>query len=187
MSWLICRTRVSTNQTDPSLLQALLMARWRFPSLSVHSITSSGGSSASVIPNSACSQLSIRIVPDQQSEAIVASLRTMLNNAWQLLGSPNRLTLNIEERANWWLSDPENAAFKALEDAIHAEWNIMPLYIREGGSIPAIRWLEVAFGARAVHFPMGMSSDQAHLANERIPLVNLFKGKNILKRVFTSL
>lgn len=62
-----------------------------------------------------------------------------------------------------------------------------PLYIREGGSIPAIRFLEKEFGAPAAHFPCGQASDSAHLDNERLRLVNLFKSKNIMKKVFRDL
>ncbi|KAK1816710.1 hypothetical protein LTR12_008856 [Friedmanniomyces endolithicus] len=59
-----------------------------------------------------------------------------------------------------------------------------PLYIREGGSIPAIRFLEKEFSAPAAHFPCGQASDSAHLDNERLRLVNLYKSKEIFKKVF---
>ncbi|THX54569.1 glutathione degradosome [Aureobasidium pullulans] len=62
-----------------------------------------------------------------------------------------------------------------------------PLYIREGGSIPAIRFLEKEFGAPAAHFPCGQASDSAHLDNERLRLINLYKSKDIFKRVFREL
>jgi di- and tripeptidase len=62
-----------------------------------------------------------------------------------------------------------------------------PLYIREGGSIPAIRFLEKEFNAPAAHFPCGQASDSAHLDNERLRLVNLYKSKDILKKVFRDL
>ncbi|KAL2354928.1 hypothetical protein BJ546DRAFT_48628 [Cryomyces antarcticus] len=62
-----------------------------------------------------------------------------------------------------------------------------PLYIREGGSIPAIRFLEKEFGAPAAHFPCGQASDSAHLDNERFRLLNLYKSKDIFKRVFRDL
>ncbi|OMJ29780.1 putative di- and tripeptidase DUG2 [Smittium culicis] len=57
------------------------------------------------------------------------------------------------------------------------------LFIREGGSIPAVPWLENFFGGSCVcmNFPMGQSSDNAHLPNERIRLINLMKGKSIVK------
>ncbi|KAL8736805.1 MAG: hypothetical protein Q9166_000171 [cf. Caloplaca sp. 2 TL-2023] len=62
-----------------------------------------------------------------------------------------------------------------------------PLFIREGGSIPAIRFLEQEFGAPAAHLPCGQASDKAHLDNERLRLSNLYKSKDILKRVFRDL
>lgn len=62
-----------------------------------------------------------------------------------------------------------------------------PLYIREGGSIPAIRFLEKEFGAPAAHLPCGQASDAAHLENERIRLLNLLKSREIFGEVFRRL
>jgi di- and tripeptidase len=62
-----------------------------------------------------------------------------------------------------------------------------PLYIREGGSIPAIRFLEKEFDAPAAHFPCGQASDSAHLDKERFRLLNLYKSRDIFKRVFVEL
>jgi di- and tripeptidase len=62
-----------------------------------------------------------------------------------------------------------------------------PLYIREGGSIPAIRFLEKEFGAQAAHLPCGQASDHAHLDNERLRLVNLYKSRDVFKWVFREL
>jgi di- and tripeptidase len=62
-----------------------------------------------------------------------------------------------------------------------------PLYIREGGSIPAIRFLEKEFGAPAAHLPCGRASDSAHLANERMSLINLVKAREIFGKVFVRL
>ena len=62
-----------------------------------------------------------------------------------------------------------------------------PLFIREGGSIPAISFLEKEFDAPAAMFPMGQASDNAHLDNERMRVENLYKGREVLKRVFARL
>lgn len=62
-----------------------------------------------------------------------------------------------------------------------------PLYIREGGSIPAIRFLEKEFGAPAAQLPCGQASDNAHLNNERLRLLNLYKSKEIFRLVFGAL
>jgi di- and tripeptidase len=62
-----------------------------------------------------------------------------------------------------------------------------PLYIREGGSIPAIRFLEKEFDAPAAHLPVGQASDSAHLDNERLRLTNLYKAKEVFGFVFREL
>ncbi|RMZ75153.1 hypothetical protein DV737_g5430, partial [Chaetothyriales sp. CBS 132003] len=62
-----------------------------------------------------------------------------------------------------------------------------PLFIREGGSIPAISFLEREFGAPAAMFPMGQASDNAHLDNERIRVENLYNGREVLSRIFAEL
>ena len=62
-----------------------------------------------------------------------------------------------------------------------------PLYIREGGSIPAIRFLEKEFDAPAAHLPCGQASDSAHLDNERLRISNLYKSREIFRKVFRDL
>ena len=62
-----------------------------------------------------------------------------------------------------------------------------PLYIREGGSIPAIRFLEQEFNAPAAHLPCGQASDSAHLDNEHLRLLNLTKSREIFRKVFIDL
>jgi di- and tripeptidase len=96
----------------------------------------------------------------------------------------------------------ESRWFQALEKALEEEWGVIPLRIREGGSIPSIPFLEKTFGCPALHLPLGQSSvspvtfavlirtegvqDQAHLANERMSVNNLLKGKAVLERFFRS-
>ncbi len=62
-----------------------------------------------------------------------------------------------------------------------------PLYIREGGSIPAIAFLEREFRAPAAMFPCGQASDNAHLENERMRVQNLYRGRDVFRRVFGGL
>jgi di- and tripeptidase len=62
-----------------------------------------------------------------------------------------------------------------------------PLYIREGGSIPVISFLEKEFNAPAAMFPCGQASDNAHLDNERMRVQNLYHGREVFRRVFEGL
>ncbi|POV99682.1 hypothetical protein PSTT_13623 [Puccinia striiformis] len=164
-----------------------LIAKWRQPSLSIHKIDVTGPAHSTVIPASAQSAVSIRIVPDQSVEKIGSSLVSFLTEAFKHLNSSNALEVKINQTADWWLGHPQDLHSVALAECVEEEWGIKPLWIREGGSIPSIPFLEQEFNAKAIHLPMGSASDSAHLPNERIKMVNLEKGNhvvaNFLKKV----
>ncbi|KAM0756418.1 Zn-dependent exopeptidase [Meredithblackwellia eburnea MCA 4105] len=164
-----------------------LITRWRQPALSIHKIDVAGPSQKTLIPSWATSSVSIRIVPDQSLLDIVEQLKVHLNKAFASLRTHNTLTVDINHVADWWLGDIDSPYFHALADCIESEWGVKPLFIREGGSIPSLPFLEREFSADAVQFPMGLDSDAAHLPDERIPIINLERGKNIVAAWFTQL
>ncbi|KII90799.1 hypothetical protein PLICRDRAFT_174166 [Plicaturopsis crispa FD-325 SS-3] len=159
-----------------------LSSRWREPSLTVHNIEVSGPKNSTVIPGTVKAEVSVRIVPDQDLETIAASLCGHIKSSFSSLNSPNTLNVSIEHTADWWLGDLDDPWFKALEGAIRDEWGAEPLRIREGGSIPSVPFLEKELGCHALHLPLGQSTDQAHLPNERISLSNLRRGKSVIER-----
>ncbi|KAJ7242825.1 hypothetical protein B0H12DRAFT_839440 [Mycena haematopus] len=163
-----------------------LSSRWREPSLTVHSIEISGPKNPTVIPGTIKSQVSLRIVPDQDLDSIAESLCTYLRTSFEDQKSPNKLKVSVENTANWWLGELDDFWFKALESAVQEEWGMEPLRIREGGTIPSVPWLEKEFGCHALHLPMGQSSDQAHLPNERISLDNLRRGRSVIERFLST-
>ncbi|KAF8927129.1 hypothetical protein BGZ58_010611, partial [Dissophora ornata] len=168
-------------------LKKKLMARWRNPSLTIHQVDVSGPKNRTVIPRSAKASVSMRIVPDQEVADITRSFEEHVRKVFGQLDTENEIEIDIKVVADWWLGDTEDRFFKAAESAIEQEWGQKPLFIREGGSVPAIRWLEKRLKAAAVHIPMGQSSDQAHLNNERIRLQNLNSGKRVIKTFLREL
>jgi len=107
------------------------MARWRFPSLTIHKIVTTGSSQGSVIPHKVRAVISMRLVPDQDIAQIISIFQQTLHQTFASFNSDNKLDVVIENQADWWLGDPENRGFKALERAIADEWGVSPLYIRE--------------------------------------------------------
>ena len=187
-----------------------LKARWREPSLTIHSIKTSGPNAAksNIIPRSASASISLRLVPNQTTAEVETLLTTFLTSNFDTLSTTNALSITIPRRAEPWLGDPDNTIFKTLENAIISVWGDVfrndgerstedddesgiivqkPLYIREGGSIPAIRFLEQEFSAPAAHLPCGQASDCAHLDNERLRLENLYNSRKIFRKVFAEL
>ncbi|BGP20053.1 hypothetical protein JCM10213_003563 [Rhodosporidiobolus nylandii] len=164
-----------------------LITRWRQPALSVHKVEVPGPAQKTLIPNCATASVSIRIVPDQSLADIVEKLKAHLRAAFATLRTRNSLQIDINHVADWWLGDVNSPYVAAMAAAINSQWGMAPLFIREGGSIPSLPFLEHEFGADAVHFPMGTSSDAAHLPDEKIRVLNLENGKAIVERWFTQL
>lgn len=243
----------------PDTLKASLMARWREPNLTIHRYKVSGPE-GSLVSAHASAAISLRLVPNQEVEDVIKSLTAFLTDAFEKLDTHNHLTIQIDNQADAWLGDPDNAIFKTLEEAIMNVWGPIgetrrssvpgprpksssqsknlpamspslkptpattstltngsdhtslaatsldsnsqlsvtddpkprergrkPLYIREGGSIPSIRFLEKELGAPAAHLPCGQASDSAHLDNERLRVSNLMKSREIFRQVFREL
>lgn len=164
-----------------------LMAKWRNPSLTVHKIQVLGPNNNTVIPQLATALVSIRIVPNQEIDDIKQLLTTLLNEKFKELGSENALSVDIYYTAEPWLGDPFNHVYQVLASQIEKHWGTTPLYIREGGSIPLIRFLEKCFQAPAAQIPCGQASDNAHLQNEKLRIVNLHKLRAILTDTFQEL
>ncbi|KAL8285851.1 hypothetical protein RB601_005981 [Gaeumannomyces tritici] len=230
--------RRSPENGPPEQLKRSLMARWREPNLTIHRYKVSGPD-GSLVSSHASANISLRLVPGQEVDAVTAALRQFLEGEFRASESDNALSIRIDNQAEPWLGDPANEIFRTLERAVVQAWGLdgsasedgeegrdegkeesvaveagkdkqeeqvngsqeaspkaaeqqapksrKPLYIREGGSIPAIRFLEKEFGAPAAHLPCGQASDGAHLFNERLRVLNLLKSREIFGEVFRSL
>jgi di- and tripeptidase len=162
----------------------VLMNRWRRPTISIHGIhTSYPGKFGTVaaVSKSASAMISFRTVPDQDVEKIVGMVDKFVQEQFVKLGSGNTLSFNVVSHGDWWLGDPSNSYFKAADAAIREHWNVSPLYVREGGTMPTSSFLESTLKSTVIHIPFGQITDQAHLENERIRLLNLIKGKDVFK------
>ncbi|EIW67391.1 hypothetical protein TREMEDRAFT_33704, partial [Tremella mesenterica DSM 1558] len=158
---------------------------WAQPSFSINSITSSGMGNKTVIPKRVSADISLRIVPDQSREEVVETLKEYCRKTFESLKSPNHFEITVTHSASWWLTQLDSPYFRALECAVKDIWDVEPLRIREGGTVPTIFWLEQEFGAPCVHLPLGQASDAGHLANERMRLLNLRNGKRVVESYFT--
>lgn len=241
---------------DAKAFTGSLAQRWREPNLTIHRIEVPKSKAAVTISRFATADVSMRIVPNQDANAIANAFTEHTHDLFNKLGSTNKLEVHVSSKADAWLGDPDNEIFQILDQAITAVWNAessarpaplgsssfptptfrrpsttttsspssepahsptktppaprptnrrasslasagttytpenlpkRPLYIREGGSIPAISFLEKEFHAPAAMFPCGQASDNAHLDNERMRVQNLYNGREVFRRVFEGL
>lgn len=164
-----------------------LIAKWVTPSLTIHKMQVSGPNNNTVIPKSVETTISVRIVPNQDLTRIKEMLINKLKDSFQSLRSDNHISINVFHEAEPWLGDPTNEAYSLLYEKVHSNWGElapMPLLIREGGTIPSIRFLERTFNCPAAQIPCGQSSDNAHLQDEKIRILNLFKLRDVFRDFF---
>lgn len=164
-----------------------LVKNWAKPSLSVTSLKVNGPGNITVIPNTASAGISIRLVPGQNVKSVKNNLEKYLKEQFSKLNSPNYLKVDVVNEAEPWLGDPSNHAYQILEREVTKAWDMEPLFVREGGSIPSIRMLERCFDAPAIQIPCGQSTDNAHLDNENLRIKNWTKMTDILSNVFNNL
>lgn len=164
-----------------------LIKKWTKPSLTIHKMEVSGPNNNTVIPKSVACSLSFRIVPNQDIEVIKAAFVNYVTSKFNDLNTTNHLNVKTFDEVEPWLGDCSDKIYKLVYSKIQSNWQQEPLLIREGGSIPTIRFLEKILNAKACQIPCGQASDNAHLKNERIRIVNLFKLKDIFQDILHGL
>lgn len=162
--------------------EEILMARWRFPSLSLHGIEGafSGGGAKTVIPAKVTGKFSIRTVPDMESAKLDQLVFDYVNAKFAELGSKNNLKVELIHDGDYWVSDPFNENFTAAKKATQFVWGVEPDLTREGGSIPITLTFEQQLKTSVLLLPMGKGDDGAHSINEKLDLKNYIEGVKTL-------
>ncbi|ATY58987.1 glutamate carboxypeptidase [Cordyceps militaris] len=159
-----------------------LMARWRYPSLSLHGIEGAFASpgAKTVIPAKVIGKFSIRTVPDMDIDKTNAAVIKYVQDEFAKLGSKNTLKIECMHAGKWWVASPKHWNFSAAAKAVERVWGVEPDFTREGGSIPVTLTFEEATGKNVLLLPMGSSTDGAHSINEKLDKRNYIEGIKLL-------
>ena len=105
---------------------SLLMARWRYPSLSLHGIEGafSDVGAKTVIPGKCIGKFSIRLVPDQDPEKIEKITEVYLKKKFASLNSPNIMRCKMVHGAKSWLSSTKHPNYEAASKAIQRVYGV---------------------------------------------------------------
>ena len=112
-----------------------LMARWRFPSLSLHGIEGafSAPGAKTVIPAKVTGKFSIRTVPNMESQEVSNLVSKYINDEFAKLGSKNTLEVSLIHDGRWWKASPTHWNFSAASKAVQQVFGVAPDMTREGG------------------------------------------------------
>ena len=80
------------------------------------------------------------------------------------------------------LTDPFSPPMRLMARALEEVWGRPPVYTREGGTIPVVAELKETLGAPIVLLGLGLPDDNLHAPNEKLDLVNLEKGVEVIRR-----
>jgi di- and tripeptidase len=131
----------------------ILMKRWRFPTLSCTGVRVRADND-SVIPSKVEARVSVRTVPNQDSQAMANDLVEFAKSIFAKMNTPNKLEVEIEASTTWWLGDRTNQFYRAASSAIEEHWGCKPMFVREGGTTMLTPILEDVFKCPSLHFPM---------------------------------
>ncbi|PHH81973.1 hypothetical protein CDD82_7405 [Ophiocordyceps australis] len=162
--------------------KSTLMARWRYPSLSIHGIEGSFSSpgAKTVIPAKVVGKFSIRTVPDMETDKTNECVYKYVKDQFAKLKSKNTMEVFAQHTGNWWAASPKHWNFAAAAKATQRVWGVEPDFTREGGSIPVTLTFEQATGKNVLLLPMGSSTDGAHSINEKLDKRNYIEGIKLL-------
>lgn len=177
----------------PSLLsndkKTILMDNWRNPCLSIHGIEGAfyEPGAKTVIPGKVIGKVSMRLVPNQEPQKIAKLFTDYVEQLFEKLQSPNKITVHTYGTGDWWYGDPNSFLYSKARKVLKEYWGTDPTLTRSGGSIPIIPFMEKLFEAPAIAIGIGQNSDGAHSQNERVRIKNIIGAKEVLKLLFSEL
>lgn len=145
------------------------------PTLDVNGIIGgyTGPGGKTVLPAHAHVKFSMRLVPDQTPDEILALLEKYLAD---IVPPTVTYQLHWQGGAPASISDLHHPAMDAARVACRETYGRDPIFMREGGSIPVVGEFQTQLGLETVLLGFGLVSDQIHAPNERFYLPNYFHG-----------
>jgi len=152
---------------------------WARPTLDVHGVI--GGfieeGSKTVIPARAAAKVSLRLVPDQDPEAVFRALEAYLPR----LTTPGvRLTLEKLNSASPVVCGVEHPGIGAASRSFKQAFGAEPVLVREGGSVPVTIAFKEALNPNLLVTGFGLPDDALHSPNEKMDLEQYHRGTEMV-------
>ncbi|MFN0059628.1 MAG: dipeptidase [Planctomycetota bacterium] len=152
-----------------------LERKWARPTLDVNGLLCgwTGEGAKTVLPAKASAKFSMRLVAKQEPERINALVTAHLKKL-----CPPTVTMKLSYHHG---SDPvrvpaDSPFMKAAHRAVARGFEVEPVYIREGGSIPVVSTFKRELGIDTILLGIGLPDDNAHSPNEKFDLDDFQRG-----------
>jgi acetylornithine deacetylase/succinyl-diaminopimelate desuccinylase-like protein len=177
------KTEVGSTSLTGEKEYSVLYRTWARPTMEVHGMP--GGFVApgakTVIPARAAAKISMRLVPDQDPDDILAKYTKFVKRL-----TPKGITINIKvhSKGEAIVVGTDNKFVRAATDAMHDVFKKETVFIRSGGSIPIVADFENVLRIPSIMMGMGLPDDNLHAPNEKFHIPNFYRGIESLIRFF---
>lgn len=145
------------------------------PTLEVNGIWGGyiGEGAKTVLPSKANAKISMRLVPNQNSERITQLFKKHFENI-----APKSVQVIVKPHHGGEpvVTPTDGIAYQAAEKALEVAFGKKPVPTRGGGSIPIVSLFEKELGVKSVLLGFGLDSDNLHSPNEKYGIENYLKG-----------
>lgn len=145
------------------------------PTLDVNGIWGgyTGEGAKTVLPSKAYAKISMRLVPNQDSDEITRLFTTHFES---LAPASVKVKVTPHHGGQPAVTPTDSLAFQAASKAMEDTWGRKPIPTRDGGSIPIVSLFSDALGVDTVLMGFGLDSDAIHSPNEHYGLFNFYRG-----------
>lgn len=145
------------------------------PTLEVNGIWGGyiGEGAKTVLPSKASAKISMRLVPNQDSQKITQLFKAHFES---IAPAYVKVSVNPHHGGEPVVTPTDSAAYQAAAKAIEESFGKAPIPTRGGGSIPIVALFERELGIKTVLMGFGLDSDNLHSPNEKFDIANYLKG-----------
>jgi acetylornithine deacetylase/succinyl-diaminopimelate desuccinylase-like protein len=160
-----------TGEPDRTVLERV----WSRPTFEVHGIGGgfTGAGAKTVIPATATAKVSIRLVPRQDPEKVVAAFRE-----WVQRNTPKGIKTEVRvlSASAGLVVNPDHPAIDVAARAFGEVFGKQTVFIRSGGSIPIVGDFARHLGIPTILMGFGLPDDGLHSPNEKYKIENYYMG-----------
>ncbi|AXI08680.1 dipeptidase [Oceanobacillus sp. 143] len=137
-----------------------------------------GEGTKTIIPSSATAKITCRLVPGQDPEKIQDLLEAHVNKV-----APAGVMVEVKKEklsSKAYKVEPNHPLIIRAAESYTKAFGKDTIFIRMGGSIPVVEWIEAIYNIPIVLLGFGTPEDRLHSPNESFPLDSFDKGMETL-------
>src|SRR5437899_1103319 len=148
---------------------------WARPTLEVHGIAGgfTGAGAKTVIPSKAIEKVSMRLVPNQDPDKVIAAYKDFVRR-----NTPAGIKTEVRVLSSGpaVMVNPEHPAIQTAASAFSEMLGKPTVFTRSGGSIPIVGDFARHLGIPTILMGFGLPDDGLHSPNEKYRVENYYQG-----------